>query len=138
MGMTIISRRERVEAYTYRLSFDRIERDGSGFGFDCDEHGNLLGNEFATKERRELQAAELRLDPGFFAPYISKWNASYTNCAVGRCTCGAEVQLEDPLFNQCDRCHRYWNICGQEKIDPNGALNRELDIEAGEFYGIDY
>jgi hypothetical protein len=138
MGMKIISQRERVEVVSYYLHFASRSVPGAGWGPDCDERGNVLGDEHATKEQREAAVAEARLDPDLMPPEIRRRGHSYVQCAIGRCTCGAEVQLEDPLFNECDRCHRFWNICGQEKIDPNGALNRELDAESGEFYGIDY
>ena len=136
--MKIISRRERIEEVSYCLYFASKGTRGAGWGPSCDKDGNVLGDSYATKEQREAAVAEARLDPDFEAPYVRAQTHGYMQCAIGRCTCGAEVQLEDPLFNECDRCHRYWNMSGQEKINPNGALNRELDIESGEFYGIDY
>lgn len=64
-------------------------------------------------------------------------HAGYVEPAKAKCTCGRIVSLANPLFNECG-CGRWYNMCGQEKIDPNSELNRELDAESGEYYGRDY
>lgn len=39
--MKIIKHREREESTSYTRQFDYEDRPGAGFGFDCDEHGNV-------------------------------------------------------------------------------------------------
>ena len=63
------------------------------------------------------------------APYIDESPSSYVEPAVGRCHCGHDVYLHNPLNNECENCHRWYNMMGQEKIDPNGPLARALDAE---------
>jgi hypothetical protein len=41
--------------------------------------------------------------------------------AVGRCRCGAEVELVDGAWMgavQCEKCGKWYNIYGQELVDP--------------------
>lgn len=54
-------------------------------------------------------------------PIISprtRHEGGYVEPAVGKCHCGAHVELHDPLTNVCDKCGRGYNMCGQE-VNPN-------------------
>ena len=66
----------------------------------------------------------------------SRWQASAfmggNSPAIARCTCGAEVELRDPLDNVCDACDKCYNLSGQEVIP-----SWECD-DQGEPYDIDY
>lgn len=57
----------------------------------------------------------------------------YVEPAIAICKCGCRIELPDPLFNECENCGRWWNASGQEKIDPNSELARELDAEERAF-----
>ncbi|HZX80767.1 MAG TPA: hypothetical protein VFE72_07445 [Lysobacter sp.] len=129
MAIEIIRPRERVESVSRSLFFEREAARGSGFAFSCDEHGNLQGDAYASKAEREAQAAELRASGQYRAPYVQTSRSSHTLPAVGRCTCGAEVVLSDPLSNECEPCGRWYNMMGQSKINPHGELARALDAE---------
>ena len=52
--------------------------------------------------------------------------------AVARCHCGGEVELSDPLDNQCGQCKRWFNSSGQEVVPSH-----ECD-EEGNPYDYDY
>lgn len=129
MAIEIIQRRKRVESVTHSLIFESKDMPGAGWAPPCDADGNLLGNEHASKEQREAEMAAIIAAGEHHAPRIETYRSSYVEPAVGRCTCGCEVTLSDPLNNECERCHRWYNMMGQEKIDPNGELARELDAE---------
>lgn len=45
-------------------------------------------------------------------PRINKWDTATP--AVGRCVCGHLVVLQDNLTNDCDGCHRAYNLVGNE------------------------
>ncbi len=129
MAIEIIQPRQRVERVRHTLYFERIAERGSGFALSCDEHGKLLGDQYATAAEREARAAELRADAAFDAPVIQTYRHTYVEPAVGRCSCGCKVALPDPLSNECEDCGRWYNMMGQSKINPHGELARALDAE---------
>jgi hypothetical protein len=106
----IIRHSEIVECARYSRELDR--GDGSGYSFDCEEDGTV---DPATAARiAELLAAEPALrDRGVRA---DRWH--YREPAVGRCACGAEVELGG-FTNECDRCGRLYNSGGQELCHPS-------------------
>jgi hypothetical protein len=125
MRIEILSRRQRVETEYFRLDFDCISVRGAGYSFDCTKDGTVLGDEFRTKEEREAAVAEVTAHPDYEGPFLRTYTHSYMEPAVGRCECGASVTLQDPLDNECEECHRWYNMVGQEVLDPNSALGRE-------------
>ncbi len=38
---------------------------------------------------------------------------SYSEAASVRCDCGATIWLDDPLYNECERCGLACNMSGQ-------------------------
>ena len=54
--------------------------------------------------------------------------------AIAICHCGKEIELSDPLDNECDNCHRWFNMSGQEVV-PSHRCYGGLD---GEGEPIDY
>jgi len=135
--MKILSKRERVERIEYRLEFEWEDMPGAGYTFPCDAHGNVLGDWCRAKAEREQQVREAHATEGLKFLGVQTHTRWVINYAVGRCTCGRKVTLSDPLYNECD-CGLWWNMCGQQKIDPTSALGRALDDEEGERYGVTY
>lgn len=105
------------ESVDYALCFD----DGghNGFGFPCDENGNLLP---------DLQQAALDnhvwcLDhPERFKRfnYVEKRTHRYKEYAHGVCECGQPIELWDQYLGACEcpACGRWYNLFGQELNPP--------------------
>lgn len=108
--MQIISKREQIECVRYSRSFSWVDDPGAGFGFDCDEHGNVLTEQFSPEALDNLAkclSGEFNVtDDG-----IEKYEWSYTQPAIGRCSCGSEVELYG-FTNSCS-CGRDYNSSGQ-------------------------
>tara|TARA_R110002020_G_scaffold63232_2_gene169051 strand:+ start:267 stop:590 length:324 start_codon:yes stop_codon:yes gene_type:complete len=82
----------------------------AGFGFACDEHGNLepIDNPYGKENREGCLSGKFDvIDKG-----IEKYVNRYCEPAIGKCSCGEELALHDPLDNQCD-CGKCYNSSGQ-------------------------
>ncbi|HEY4529157.1 MAG TPA: hypothetical protein VIG97_02325 [Luteimonas sp.] len=123
MAIEIIRPRQRIECVEHALFFESKVEPGAGFAYPCGEDGKVLD------PFHEARAAELRAGGEYREPRVQTSRRHYTECAVGRCTCGAEVALSDPLSNECEPCGRWYNMMGQSKINPHGELARALDAE---------
>ena len=109
----IIKRSTFHETVEYRLSFDYKGERGHGYSFECDERGvvdcarlnpaaadslaRCLAGEGTVFERRKIERRE----------------HAWREPAIGRCHCGAEVELSG-FTNTCHRCDRDYNSAGQE------------------------
>ena len=109
---------ERKKEISYDLIFYYNEERG-GFGFPCDQAGNLLPFRFdAARENYEYCMAH----PEEFETFaeVRKFVSRYTEPAHGTCTCGSEVTLYDQYCGacQCEKCGRWYNLFGQELLPP--------------------
>jgi hypothetical protein len=121
--MEIVAKREAQEIVTYALFYERQNLQGAGFGFDCDESGNLF--ELAPIARNSLRLilnGEIQVLP----PIITKFVNRYVSPAVGKCVCGENVQLFG-FTNTCNQCQRDYNMSGQEL-----APRSQWGLETGE------
>ena len=120
---TFIRRSKRVTRVTYSRHFEYVDMPpGSGFGFPCDEQGNL-GDEngplsaLALANYAACLAGEINghkmLDRG-----IKRYENTYTEPAIIECgDCGRVVILDyDGVDCECGRCY---NIFGQALSDPS-------------------
>lgn len=111
-----ITSRQRRKIVEYEIQF-MYDRNG-GFGFPCDENGNLLPMEDCAKANYDHCMAH----PEEF----DIWNeqVSYvryvTDNAVGTCICGVTVELWDQYMGACEcpGCGRWYNLFGQELNPP--------------------
>src|SRR3954447_2929972 len=87
----IISRRRQVEVVTYSLYFENNDCPGSGYSFECDEHGNPAPIEHEAGRENLKACVEGTHDVTFMG--IIKNEHSYVEPAVLKCTCGGEVEL---------------------------------------------
>jgi hypothetical protein len=130
MSAVIIRPRERVEVVRYELVLDRIgDEHGGGYAFDCNADGSLVVMGSETVEQRQARIDAIVAEGLHTAPRVARRSHSYIEPAVARCNCGAEVCLADPLDNECERCGRWFNCCGQEVVNPNSELGRALRDE---------
>lgn len=111
MSIPIITPRRRITQINYQRSFALRDQPGAGYMFDCDEQGVVKQPEHeAGREnlRKCLDGTYDVVDKG-----VEQWRHVYTEPAVGRCVCGADVVL-DAFTNTCDECQRDYNSSGQE------------------------
>ncbi len=107
--MKIIKHRERTESVTYQRAFDYEDMPGAGYGFDCDEHGNVVD---PTKPSYVACIAGTVNGKRVVDLGVRKFEHSYVEPAVGACECGAHVELYG-FTNTCERCGRDYNSSGQ-------------------------
>lgn len=114
--LRIKSERKRVEITEYSLEYF-VDETG-GYSFPCDENGNVLemGPEALKNLEQCRQHPEKFIRPG----HIRKDVHSYVEPAVGICSCGEDVILEDEYMGacQCGKCGQWYNLFGQELLPP--------------------
>ena len=120
-------RPEREKIVEHEIEFLYTEDDGSGFGFPCDERGNVLDAEM-TKEAWENYRWCLE-HPEKFAVYneMKTRVRYYTPDAHGTCSCGEEVELHNQYMGacQCPKCGRWYNLFGQSLLPPEAWEDEE-------------
>lgn len=121
--------RERKTFVRFELVFD--DGHNSGFGFPCDESGNLLNLQGAAKKNLEW----CRAHPEKFVRFdeVEIIRQTYTEPARGTCVCGATVILEDQYYGacQCPNCGHWYNLFGQSLLPPD---EWEIDPSNDELY----
>ena len=113
----IIEPRKHINNIYYHFEF--TYDDGSGFSFPCDSDGNINYNEFEESAKRNYMWC-LNNPHHFKSIGIVKYDNSYVQPAIGKCSCGVEFELIDQYLgaSQCPNCGQWYNILGQELIDP--------------------
>ena len=115
--LEIISERRPVVDVEFFREFTYVDDPYSGYSFPCDSDGTVHFKCEEAKENYEYAVShpELIKDLG-----IVKREYKYTEPAVGKCSCGEEVALEDHYLGacQCPNCGKWYNIFGQELVSP--------------------
>lgn len=106
--MQILQESERITQREFSLGFASFETPGWGYGFPCDADGNLLSLNPAAANNYDYAIAHPEL---FEATGVREHVWSYTQPAIGKCSCGHRVEL-DAFTNTCD-CGRDYNMSGQ-------------------------
>jgi hypothetical protein len=112
--MKIIRERETGTTISYEHEFLWHDSTGSGFGFECDENGNLSQDiNPAAKANYEkcVNGTFNVIDKG-----IVKHTRPYKIDAIGLCECGHEVYLSS-FTNTCGNCFADYNSFGQRLAD---------------------
>lgn len=110
-AMKIISPSRRDVAVAYTLEFGRVGGFGSGFAFECDEHGKVDTEKLNPAARANYEAC-LAGTNDTVPEGVVRREGSYRVPAVGECSCGAHVELAH-FTNTCV-CGRDYNGSGQE------------------------
>ena len=109
---------ERKTIVTYEREFLYPDMN-SGFGFPCDESGNLLelSNPYAIANYNDCMAHPEKFE---VFNHIRKNKHTYKENAHGTCECGNEVSLWDEYLGACEcpNCGRWYNLFGQELKAP--------------------
>lgn len=118
-----IRRSERVTKTTYSRYFESTEFPGSGWMFDCDESGTVDADALPGHARdnywRCVVGVEDVEDRG-----VQTHEHSYTEPAILRCDCGAEVILSSGWANECEKCGAEYNLGGQ-RLAPRSQWGEE-------------
>jgi hypothetical protein len=133
--MNIISRRTRKTVIHHEHKFDWEGETNWGFGFSCDEQGNVDESQMAPVGLANYRACldgSMRGDDGrgVVDRGISSWSHSYVEPAVGKCACGRLVTLAGDTMGEgidCD-CGRVYNSVGQEL-----APRSQWEYEGGDY-----
>ena len=112
----IISKRERKERVGFSRDFQRVDCEpGCGYGFPCDAKGNVIPDEnyncWGKNYEYCVSHPEEYIDEG-----VVKHSWTYTEPAVGKCSCGGEVHLDGDT--PCPECGQWYNMFGQALKDP--------------------
>lgn len=141
--LKIISERHKESRTEYRLQFDvKGERAGNGFSFpllskDSDiipvmetEYGS---NQYVpcTEEECTWWKSYLSVKDDrehYKEPYVAAQTWYWTEPAHAICECGTEILLEDDFLGtcQCPVCGQWYNMFGQEVLDPE-EYKEDLD-----------
>lgn len=117
----IISEQKQITHTEYKREFNRIgETDFSGFSFPCDEQGNINtkdSNYTLWKENYEYCLSH----PLIFEDLgVNKYTWEYTEPSIAKCSCGNEFPLQSRYMGACNcsKCGQWYNVFGQELLDP--------------------
>ena len=115
-----------IKNYTHKkyytvMQYEIVFDDGgnNGYGFPCDENGNLLDN----LTDAAINNYKLCLEhPEKFARFneIIKHECRTCDNAYGTCDCGNKVELFNEYMGacQCDQCGQWYNLFGQKLLPP--------------------
>lgn len=115
-----IKQGERVVRVEYSLSFVWEHDVNGGFGFPCNEAGEILPGHFddrptALANYLDCLAGVDERGYKILPAGVKRYESSYWEPTRGTCPhCGTEVQLYDTLFNECDGCGTGYSGTGQE------------------------
>ena len=113
--MKIISERHKVTKTWHELCFE--DQPYCGFGFPCDENGNVEPlNPAAQQNYEDCMAGKYP----HLHKFIRERNDTHTQPAIGICDkCKSEVQLVDEYCGatECE-CGEWYNLSGQSILPP--------------------
>lgn len=125
----IIKDRKREFIEDYHVFYEFNDREGAGYMFECDKHGNVDFSKLSPEGKRNYEeCVNGVLDVTFRG--INKNVYSYVSPAILQCDCGEHVELYG-FTNTCDRCEADYNMGGQRlaPIEQWGEETGEYWIE---------
>lgn len=113
------------EIVEHRLHY--LTHENGGYSFDCDETGKIIDEDKlspAAKENlKRLRSGEITtIKP----PYVDTFERSIKHPTIGKCTCGAEVELTSGFGNDCE-CGKIYNTSGAELRPRSQWDDRDYD-----------
>jgi hypothetical protein len=120
--LKIIKERSTHTEVEYYIEF--TDKEGAGFSFPCDSNGNIQfsDNPELSRAQRDNYDYAMSNKERFIRQYAEFVTRKYTvtDNAVGKCVCGEEVELYDQYQGACScpKCGQWYNVFGQELIDP--------------------
>ena len=124
--LKIIKERTPETVSEYYIEFKYKDDPDAGFCFPATVHGDPDFAHMTPEASANYEACltDKRLTEGEFTKH--EW--TYMNPALGLCSCGKEVVLESDYNGavQCE-CGKWYNVFGQELIDPKYWTEDEDD-----------
>lgn len=114
----IKERKVRIEK-EYYINFDCRDDDSCGFIFPANPDETPALDKMPAEARRNYCECEMNVD--LYNRWFEEREVKVVDYAVGKCRCGAEVELTDDAWMgavQCEKCGKWYNIYGQELRDP--------------------
>lgn len=118
--------------YVTRISYELVYDDGcyNGFGFPCDEKGNLLPN---IPEAARTNWKRCVVHPERFFRYgrVIRHEHHWREPNTGTCHCGQKMELINEYMGACEcpKCGQWYNLFGQELRPLNEWFEDEPDEE---------
>lgn len=99
----------------FRLEY--MDKDGCGFSFPFVDGKVILGNPEAERSYKYCQEHESEF---VVCGEIVDCSRYAKENAHGTCSCGNELYLWDQYYGacQCEKCGRWYNLFGQELVQP--------------------
>lgn len=113
--MRIVKRAWTEETTWRERSFLWNDGTTAGFGFPCNEQGEVDQGELNEAARANLRSC---LDGTYdvIDEGVKVYTQSYRHPSVGKCSCGSTVEL-GRFTNTCDGCGADYNSAGQRLAD---------------------
>lgn len=134
--MTIIRKPNRVTQTSY-IKFYAYKNDrNAGFSFPCNKEGVV---DLSTLNKDALVNYNACVEGKYDMrdPEIVDVSNKYIEPAIGKCTCGKEIELGDPMNNSCS-CDRNYNSSGQEVLPIHQQFGDDGYNECGETHADVY
>lgn len=129
----IIEQSKIITNVEHALAFSWCDDPGAGFGFPCDEHGNIdMGTLAPVAHDNVLLAftdARVRYDG------IERREDRHRQGPTVLCDCGSHVHCDSHWSNTCDRCGHEYNSSGQQ-LAPRSQWGAEFERQPDDDYGL--
>jgi hypothetical protein len=132
-ALRIISPRRYHESTEHRLFFETKGAHGGGYSFACDAKGTVDVDKLPAAARISY-ARCLELASYFEEPRVETRHNAWTEAAVGRCECGARVDL-DSWTNTCDGCGADYDKSGF-RLAERSQWGEETGETAADILGV--
>jgi hypothetical protein len=132
--LEIIKERKVRTEKSYWINFDCKDDHSCGFIFPANSDGTPAIDKMPEEAKRNYYIC-LVADTDTYDYGFEEREDRVVDYAVGRCRCGAEVELFDGAWMgavQCEKCGKWYNIYGQELIDPE-----YWEEDDGDYYNSD-
>lgn len=101
------------------------DEEGAGFSFPCDSNGNIQFNDDipelgrAQRDNYDYAMSHRERFTKQYAEFVTR-RYTVTDNALGKCVCGETVELYNQYQGACScpKCGQWYNLFGQELIDP--------------------
>ena len=113
--------KERTVRYEkeYYINFDYKDDHSCGFIFPANSDGTPALDKMTEEAKINYYAC--LADKDTYDRWFEEREVRVVDYAVGKCKCGHEVELADEAWMgavQCEKCGKWYNIYGQELVDP--------------------
>ena len=126
--MEILTKRKLIEKTHYLLDYS--DSEGAGYAFDCDKYGNPLpfDNEIIKANYYKCLNGEME---GVEFCGIDEVVSSYTENAIGKCSCGNVMELENEYFGACEckKCGQWYGVTNGERFHRPDQWQEVIDPE---------